>query len=44
VFQFLPSTWANTPEAGQNIFDPTANVNAAAWLYARDHGSAWSCK
>jgi soluble lytic murein transglycosylase-like protein len=44
LFQFLPSTWAGTPEHNQSVFDPTANANAAAWLYGRSGGSPWSCK
>jgi soluble lytic murein transglycosylase-like protein len=44
LFQFLPSTWAFTPEHNLSVFDPTANADAAAWLYARDGPSQWSCK
>jgi soluble lytic murein transglycosylase-like protein len=48
LFQFLPSSWANTPQgrAGQSVFDPTANANAAAWYYKQtgETGSPWSCK
>ncbi len=43
VFQFLPSTWANTPQHASSVFDARPNVEAAAWLYQHDHGSAWSC-
>jgi transglycosylase-like protein with SLT domain len=37
--QFLPSTWAATPQGveGLSPFDPTANVDAAIWL-ARTKG------
>jgi transglycosylase-like protein len=43
LFQILPSTWAGTPFASQSPFDPVANAKAAAWIYARRGGSAWSC-
>ena len=29
LFQFLPSTWASTPFADQDIFDAVASANAA---------------
>ena len=44
LFQFLPSTWAFTPQHNQSPFDPVANSNAAAWLYARDGPSQWECQ
>jgi len=44
LFQFLPSTWAFTPQHGLSPFDPVANSNAAAWLYARDGPSQWVCQ
>jgi hypothetical protein len=44
LFQFLPSTWAFTPEHASSVFDPTANAQAAEWLYARDGPSQWQCK
>ena len=44
LFQFLPSTWAFTPQRGLSPFDPVANSNAAAWLYARDGPSQWVCQ
>ena len=44
LFQFLPSTWAFTPQHNQSPFDPIANSNAAAWLYARDGPSQWVCQ
>lgn len=44
LFQFLPSTWAFTPQHSQSPFDPIANSNAAAWLYARDGPSQWVCQ
>ena len=44
LFQFLPSTWAGSPEHNQSVFDPTANATAAAWLYGRSGGAPWSCR
>ena len=48
LFQFLPSTWANTPQgkAGMSVFDATANAQAAAWYYNATGrtGGPWSCK
>jgi hypothetical protein len=44
LFQFLPSTWAFTPQRALSPFDPVANSNAAAWLYARDGPSQWVCQ
>jgi soluble lytic murein transglycosylase-like protein len=44
VFQFMPTTWRGTPYGSQNIFDASANVNAAAWYYQKNGGGAWSCK
>jgi soluble lytic murein transglycosylase-like protein len=48
LFQFLPSTWAGTPQgkAGRSVFDPTANAQAAAWYYKAtgQTGGPWSCK
>jgi hypothetical protein len=37
--QFLPSTWASTPEGQQGMspFEPKANIDAAIWL-ARTRG------
>ncbi len=44
LFQFLPSTWAFTPEHASSPFDPVANAQAAAWLYQRDGPSQWQCQ
>jgi hypothetical protein len=44
VFQFLMSTFKATPYGGQNIYDASANVNAAAWKYGQGGASAWGCK
>jgi len=48
LFQFLPSSWANTPQgkAGQSVFDAAANAAGAAWYYNATGrtGGPWSCK
>jgi len=43
LFQFLPSTFAETPQgqAGDSIWDPVANASAAAWMYGRGRQAAW---
>jgi len=43
LFQFLPGTWATTPYAGSNIFDPAANANAAAWMWSVGRRGEWVC-
>ena len=44
LFQFMPSTFANTPQgrAGGSIWDPVANSQAAAWMYSQGRQSEWS--
>jgi hypothetical protein len=48
LFQFLPSSWANTPQgkAGMSVFDAAANAQGAAWYYNATGrtGGPWSCK
>lgn len=44
LFQFLPSTWATTPYADQDIFDPQANAEAAAWMWANGRRNEWVCQ
>ncbi|MBV9323210.1 MAG: hypothetical protein JO352_05420 [Chloroflexi bacterium] len=41
--QFLPTTWANTPEgrAGLSPFEPMANIDAAIWLARTKGWSQW---
>lgn len=45
VFQFLRSTWAETPYHAYSPFNAYFNVQAAAWLFHRDGNSwrEWSC-
>src|ERR1700736_5392258 len=44
LFQFMPSTWAHLPWAGQSVFDPVANAQAAAYYYQHSGSGPWSCK
>jgi soluble lytic murein transglycosylase-like protein len=44
LFQFMPATWASMPQHSQSVFNPVANAQAAAVLYARSGPNQWSCK
>jgi hypothetical protein len=44
LFQFLPSTWATTPYADEDVFDPVANANAAAWMWQQGRRHEWACQ
>ncbi len=44
LFQFIPSTFASTPYAGQDIFDPVASANAAGWMWANGRRNEWECQ
>jgi len=48
LFQFLASTWrANSVRAGYagaSVFDPVANANTAAYMFANGQARQWSCK
>ena len=44
LFQFLPGTWKTTPFADQDIFDPTANAEAAAWMWSNGRRNEWTCQ
>jgi len=44
LFQFLRSTWASTPFADQDIFDPAANARAAAWMWLQGRRTEWACQ
>ena len=41
--QFLPSTWATTPEGqqGLSVFEPSANIDAAIWLARTKGWTQW---
>lgn len=44
LFQFLQSTWASTPYASEDIFDPVANANAAGWMWSVGRRNEWVCQ
>jgi soluble lytic murein transglycosylase-like protein len=44
LFQFLRSTWATTPYADKDIFDPVANASAAAWMWQQGRRNEWACQ
>jgi soluble lytic murein transglycosylase-like protein len=44
LFQFLRSTWASTPFADRDIFDPVANAQAAAWMWQQGRRHEWACQ
>ena len=44
LFQFKPQTWARTPYAEYDIFDPVANSMAAAWLWSQGGKVEWVCQ
>ena len=44
LFQFVPSTFANTPYGEYDIYDPWANANAAGWMWSQGQKSAWVCQ
>jgi len=43
LLQFLPSTWAGTPQgrAGLSVFNPQAARAAAAWMLAQGRAKEW---
>lgn len=44
LFQFIPSTWATTPYASYDIFDPWASANAAGWMWQQGRRNEWVCQ
>lgn len=48
LFQFLASTWAansvRAGYAGASVFDPVANANTAAYMFAAGQARQWQCK
>ena len=44
LFQFMPGTWQSTPFAGEDIFDPVSNANAAAWMWSVGRRNEWTCQ
>jgi hypothetical protein len=44
LFQFVPSTFRNTPYGDENIFNPRFNALAAAWMWQKyDPADHWTC-
>ncbi len=48
LFQIIPGTWrANSAAAtygGASVWDPVANANVAAWMFAHGQARQWACK
>jgi hypothetical protein len=44
LFQFVPSTFAQTPYGEYDIYDPWANANAAAWKWSEGGKGEWVCQ
>ena len=44
LFQFLPGTWARTPWADEDVFDPVANAYATAWMWDQGNRGEWTCQ
>jgi hypothetical protein len=44
LFQFLKSTWKNTPYGNKSIYDPKAQAMAAAWMWNEGRKNEWACK
>ena len=48
LFQFLATTWApnsvRAGYAGASVFDPVANANTAAYMFANQQARQWQCK
>lgn len=44
LFQFLESTWDDTPYRRDDIFDPKSNALAAAWMWKEGRRDEWACQ
>ncbi len=44
LFQFLRSTFEDTPYGDENIYDPRANARAAAWMWKKKMRDHWVCQ
>lgn len=44
LFQFLKSTWSDTPYGDQNIYDPEAQAMATGWMWKEGRKNEWACK
>ena len=43
LFSSLRSTWATTPETGDDIFDLVASASAA-WMWQQGRRHEWACR
>ena len=43
LFQFHPGTWAQTPWAGTDPYNPYNNAYAAAWMWSQGRQREWVC-
>jgi hypothetical protein len=44
LFQYLKSTWNQTPYGDQNIFDPKSQAMATGWMWKQGRKNEWACK
>ena len=44
LFQFLKSTWKDTPYGDRNIYDPKAQALATGWMWKHKRKDEWTCK
>ncbi len=44
LYQFIRTTWKETPYGDEDVFDPKANANAAGWMWAQGRKSEWVCQ
>lgn len=44
LFQFVKSTWNQTPYGNENIFDPKAQALAAGWMWKEGRKNEWVCQ
>jgi hypothetical protein len=44
LYQFVPSTFSQTPFGEYDIYDPWANANAAAWKWSEGGKGDWVCQ
>ena len=44
LFQYNPGTWSTTPEAGNSIWDPYAQIRATAWMWSVGRRGEWTCQ
>lgn len=44
IFQFHPGTWAQTPFAGTDPYDPVNNARAAGWMWLNGRKGEWVCQ